>query len=271
MRLELDNRPENVILVREMLAGVAESLAITAEQLDDIKTAVSEACNNVVLHAYGGELGPLEVSVYVAGTGLEVVVRDRGGGIKAGPPSSERVQGIGLAVIQALTDRAEFRGAAGEGTEVRMEFSGEHEGTLPLDASPGEESPEELTIPTGDAIVSIAPTALLAGVLGRLTGALAARARFSLDRLSDAQLVSDALAAHAPAAAAGPRLGFGISTAERRIDLSLGPLRRGSSDRMATDTPVAGLEPLLPKLTDELNAEPVGNAEMLHLALVDSR
>jgi hypothetical protein len=34
---------------------------------------------------------------------------------------------------------------------------------------------------------------------------------------------------------------------------------------------VAGLEPLLPKLTDELNAEPVGNAEMLHLALVDSR
>ena len=46
-----------------MLAGVAEAIDLDAEQLDDIRTAVTEACNNAVLHAYEGSEGPLEVDI----------------------------------------------------------------------------------------------------------------------------------------------------------------------------------------------------------------
>ena len=54
VRLELDSRPERVALVRGMLVGLGGLLAWDAVLVDDLKTAVSEACNNVVLHAYGG-------------------------------------------------------------------------------------------------------------------------------------------------------------------------------------------------------------------------
>ena len=60
------NKPENVLLVREMLTGVAETVDLDGSDLNDIRTAVTEACNNVVLHAYQGDEGPLEVEVYGA-------------------------------------------------------------------------------------------------------------------------------------------------------------------------------------------------------------
>ena len=59
VRLDLESKPETLTIVRGMLGGVAEPLAMDAELLDDLKTAVSEACNNVVLHAYEGEPGPM--------------------------------------------------------------------------------------------------------------------------------------------------------------------------------------------------------------------
>jgi len=54
IRLSLSNRPENVALVRQMLAGVAEAVGLDGNDLNDISTAATEACNNVVLHAYEG-------------------------------------------------------------------------------------------------------------------------------------------------------------------------------------------------------------------------
>ena len=76
VRLTLSNKPENVLLVREMLTGVAEMVDLDGSDLNDIRTAVTEACNNVVLHAYEGDEGPLEVEVYGgAHSALEVVVR----------------------------------------------------------------------------------------------------------------------------------------------------------------------------------------------------
>ena len=74
VRLELDSRPETLTLVRGVLAGVAELIGLDPELLDDLKTAVSEACNNVVMHAYEGETGPLTVLHVHRARG------DRGGG-----------------------------------------------------------------------------------------------------------------------------------------------------------------------------------------------
>ena len=54
VHLRLSNRPENVMLVRQLLAGVGETVDLDASDLYDIKVAVTEACNNVVLHAYAG-------------------------------------------------------------------------------------------------------------------------------------------------------------------------------------------------------------------------
>ena len=58
LHLVLPARAENVIVVRQAVAGVGEALGIPAARVDDLKTVVTEACNNVVLHAYEGGRGP---------------------------------------------------------------------------------------------------------------------------------------------------------------------------------------------------------------------
>jgi serine/threonine-protein kinase RsbW len=126
VRLYLASRPENVVLVREMLTGVAQAIALGGVELSDIRTAATEACNNVVLHAYGGAEGPLEVEVHLASSALEVVVRDRGSGIAPRSAAGDEVEptpGIGLPVIHALVRDVELRDIPEGGTEVRMEFA----------------------------------------------------------------------------------------------------------------------------------------------------
>ena len=84
------------------------------------------------------------------------------------------------------------------------------------------------------------PVQLLSGVLGRLSRALAASARFSLDRFSDVYLVTDAIAAHGAAAANGPRIGFSIKAGGRRLELIVGPFRKGSGEQLRRErTPMA--------------------------------
>jgi serine/threonine-protein kinase RsbW len=123
MRLVVSNRPENVALVRQALGGLALSVGIHNGLLADMKTAVSEACNNVVLHAYAHGLGPLEVYACPDAHAVQVVVRDEGTGIQPREPESEpATQGVGISLIQALTERVEFVGGVDSGTEVRMSF-----------------------------------------------------------------------------------------------------------------------------------------------------
>ncbi len=71
--LELESGPATLTLVRGTLGGVAELLAIDPGLVDDLKTAVSEACNNVVLHAYPAGIGPLAVLLNVRVDGIEVI------------------------------------------------------------------------------------------------------------------------------------------------------------------------------------------------------
>jgi serine/threonine-protein kinase RsbW len=121
--LVMPARPEGVGVVRQALAGVADALDFDASVLADMKMAVTEACTNVVVHAYEDE-GMLEVEMLAAVDGLTIVVRDHGTGIQPRPArSGAPALGLGLPLIAALSDAFELRGSAGAGTEVRMTFS----------------------------------------------------------------------------------------------------------------------------------------------------
>ncbi|MEA2297622.1 MAG: serine/threonine-protein kinase RsbW [Solirubrobacteraceae bacterium] len=272
VRLELVNLPENVSLVREMLAGVAEAVALEDGVLDDMKTVVSEAANNVVLHAYDGAEGPLEIEVYLQDGRIEVIVRDHGGGIRPKPPSDDEVKGIGVSVIAALTARAEFRGAIGGGTEVSMEFSVPAARRLTAGMDGGLRSPAGRAVASGaTAKLAIAPVSLARRVLSRPVSALAARARFSIDRLSDVQLVADALTAHAERAVAGDTLRLGVAVDVRRLELRFGPFASGRAARLVDDSAVGGLEPLVNTLADAVDIDPFEDAEVLTLRMLDPR
>jgi anti-sigma regulatory factor (Ser/Thr protein kinase) len=89
-----------------------------------MKMAVTEACTNVVVHAYDEDAGMLEVEMLADETGLTIVVRDHGAGIQPRPARAEPpALGLGLPLIAALSDAFELKGSAGQGTEVRMTFS----------------------------------------------------------------------------------------------------------------------------------------------------
>ena len=124
VRLTMAARPEAVGVVRQALAGMADALDFDAAVLADMKMAVTEACTNVVVHAYDEVAGTLEVDILADETGLTIVVRDHGSGIQPRPARNEPpALGLGLPLIAALSDAFELRGSAAGGTEVRMTFA----------------------------------------------------------------------------------------------------------------------------------------------------
>jgi serine/threonine-protein kinase RsbW len=273
VRLRLESRPQTLTIVRGMLGGVAELLSIDPELLDDLKTSVSEACNNVVLHAYGGEPGPMEVGLFVTEDQFSVRVSDEGVGMPAPPPAGDVSQGIGLSVIRALTEDVQFSSAPGGGTEVRMDFSVRRDGRKLFEAPPAATDDADMT-PTadgaGEVIVSLSPVTLLPGVLGRLARTLAATAHFSLDRFSDVYLVTDTLAAHAATAAEGHRIEARLAAEDRRLELVVGPFRKGTGSRLDVQ---AGDHPTSPLvlLSDQVSVQDAGDAELLRVVVIDHR
>jgi serine/threonine-protein kinase RsbW len=273
VRLRLESRPQTLTIVRGMLGGVAELLALDPELLDDLKTSVSEACNNVVLHAYGGEAGPMEVGLFVTEDHVRVTVTDRGVGMPAPPPPGDVSQGIGLSVIRALTQDVQFSSAPDGGTEVRMDFAVRREGRKLFKAPPPATPDADMTAGgDGEVAVSLSPVTLLPGVLGRLARTLAATAHFSLDRFSDVYLVTDTLAAHAASAAAGERIEARLTAGDRRLELVVGPFRAGTGSRLDVRSSDHPASPLV-LLSDQVSIKPTdhGDAELLHVVVIDHR
>jgi len=114
-------RAENVAVVRHALGGLGEALDLDPQTLSDVKLAVTEACTNVVVHAYPDGEGPLEVLADVVdGDLLRVVVRDAGPGIKPRPDSPGL--GLGLPLIATLSESLELGTGDDDRTEVSMTF-----------------------------------------------------------------------------------------------------------------------------------------------------
>jgi anti-sigma regulatory factor (Ser/Thr protein kinase) len=269
--LALSNQPENVLLVREALSGVAEAVGVDSVDLNDIRTAVTEACNNVVLHAYEGSEGPLQVELYLGSESVEVVVRDHGTGIRPHIRDEEEAAlGIGLSIIQALAPRVEFKDVEGGGTEVRMEFFTPRTASVQSIASDTFEPPrvpaEELARTSG---LALGPSALAVKVLPRVICVLAARARFTTDRISDAQLLADAIAAGGFQSGAKEHLMASVSVGTRELELRVGPLGDGGARKLVDGE--GGIGPVVEKLADERRIFAEGASETLELTLRDER
>jgi serine/threonine-protein kinase RsbW len=120
VELTLPARAENVAVVRHALGGLGEALRLDPQTLSDVKLAVTEACTNVVVHAYGEGDGPMEVAATIDDDLLRVVVRDEGLGILPRPDSPGL--GLGLPLIATLTESLELGKATDDRTEVTMVF-----------------------------------------------------------------------------------------------------------------------------------------------------
>ena len=271
LRLRLSNRPENVMLVRQVLTGIGEAVELPAVELNDISTAVTEACNNVVLHAYEGQQGPLEVDVHLLQGEIKVVVRDDGVGVSPASQPSQETAGLGIAVIKALAARAQFRAVPAQGTEVDMTFRADQA----LVGEPGANLPARAETELGATVeLALAPASLIATVLPRLLSVLAARAHFRTDRIADVQLLADALAAEVPSSIAGSYLRITVSVGPHDLELRIAPLRGGRSEQLMLDAALEGLAPVIGKLTDRHSVsshDQAPDAETLALRLLDHR
>jgi len=127
--LECLSRSANEAFARGAVACFAAQLDPTLEELGDIKTAVSEAVTNAIVHAYPDTLGKIVVKARVLeGNVLEVSVRDWGKGIadveQARKPlyttGGEERSGMGFTIMESFMDKVSIRSAEGKGTRVTM-------------------------------------------------------------------------------------------------------------------------------------------------------
>lgn len=252
VHLLLPALPANVAIVRQALAGLADELGIDATRAADMKIALTEACTNVVVHAYGDDPGPLRVTMAVEHGRLVLGVRDFGDGLRPLPARDEGSPlGFGLALIASLSDEVGIVGGP-HGTEVRIGFTLDGATPPPLGVQP-----DATTIPLPDGIVlRLRPPERAGPVLSRVVSLVAARADFSIDRLSDAQIVSDTIAGAAGAHSENGTLDVAIDEHDTGFDLVIGPLVAGGGQRLISDTELPGLGCLLERLADELSVEP---------------
>jgi anti-sigma regulatory factor (Ser/Thr protein kinase) len=260
-----------------MSSAAGEALGLDPELMSDINTAVSEACNNVIQHAYGGEPGPFWVDLAATAAGLEVQVRDYGRGIREAAADHDGLK-VGLALMSAVADRAEFIRAPDGGTEVRLCFRGAAGArtTSGRASSEADDPPQvwQARVPTGlsgDIVLTVSPVELLAPVLGRIGRALAPSAGFSLDRCADVYLVTDALGAYAEQAAESASISVALEARDQLLEFAVSPLRAGTSRRL--DAGATGLRrpESLASLTDELTVSDSGGHELLRVAMRDRR
>lgn len=127
--MTLMSRSANESFARSCVSAFATQLDPTLEEISDIKTAVSEAVTNCIVHAYKEEIGKIYITAELLDDkSIKIKIRDRGCGIenieKAMEPlytslGGERA-GLGFAVMQSFTDKIKVTSVPGKGTTVTM-------------------------------------------------------------------------------------------------------------------------------------------------------
>ncbi|MBA2240600.1 MAG: ATP-binding protein [Solirubrobacterales bacterium] len=259
--LTLPARAENVTLVRHALAGLAAALDADESAVADLKTIVTEACMNVCTHAYDGEEGPLEVRAWGDQSSLTVRIRDQGAGIRPTADNGRKSLRLGLPLIAALTSDFEIKGGPGRGTEVRMSISLQPgaDGALPTVAEPvASPTGTEIDVPAGQ---------FVGPILSRVVSMTATRANFSIDRLSDAVLLSDALATNSPQDFDDGTARISIEQQAQEFMLRVGPLVKGSGQRFLERLMIPEIGASLEALADETEVESVDGHDYVRLRI----
>ncbi len=224
LQLVLPARAENVIVVRQAVAGLGEAVGLPDQRVADLKTVVTEACNNVVVHAYPDGEGPLEVAATATEDEVEVVISDQGQGFRPNAETDDATLGLGLPLIASLSDGFEITGGAGGGTRTRVRLSFEQP------EPPGKNGgPSAVTEATE---ISVAAGDVVRPVLARVIGALASRAEFSLDRLADTVLLGDAVSSRGAKDFAHGQVTISIADGDGTLDVTVGPLVEGGGERI---------------------------------------
>ena len=130
MKVTFLSRSANEGFARATVAAFAAQLDPAVDELADLRTAVSEAVTNAIVHAYPDRLGTVTLAVRLYENGkIQVQVKDKGRGIpdvdKAMEPlyttGGEERSGLGFSVMESFTDRLRVRSAEDKGTTVTME------------------------------------------------------------------------------------------------------------------------------------------------------
>ena len=121
--------PENEAFARVVIAAFAMQLSPTLAEIADVKTAVSEAVTNAIVHGYEGTRGTVTMRAMIDNASLSIEIMDRGKGIPniaqamepfyTTHPEQER-SGMGFAVMQTFMDEVDVQSTPGSGTSVRM-------------------------------------------------------------------------------------------------------------------------------------------------------
>ena len=129
MKLTFDARSVNEGFARVAVAAFITELDPTLDEISDVKTAVSEAVTNVIIHAYDSPEEKVELSCHITGKSVEIVVSDTGKGIPdigramepfyTTKPELER-SGMGFAFMEAFMDEIQVFSEVGKGTRVWM-------------------------------------------------------------------------------------------------------------------------------------------------------
>ena len=129
IKLEFPSKSINESYARSAIAAFAAQLDPTLEELGDIRTAVSEAVTNAIVHAYPDDIGTIWMKARILdGDKLEIMIRDKGRGIddlkQAMEPlfttGGEERSGMGFTIMESFTDKLKVRSAPGKGTTVTM-------------------------------------------------------------------------------------------------------------------------------------------------------
>ena len=129
MKLKFPGKSRNEAFARAAAGAFAAQLDPTCEELADIKTAVSEAVTNAIVHGYASRHGEVEMTCRIEGDMFLVTVTDQGCGIEdidlamqplySGAPGEER-SGMGFPVMESFMDTLKVDSAPGAGTSVTM-------------------------------------------------------------------------------------------------------------------------------------------------------
>lgn len=130
MELIFDSRSSNESFARVTVAAFMTALNPTVEEVSDVKTAVSEAVTNAIIHGYENDVKNIYIHCKTEGKTLYIEIRDEGRGIEdisqameplfTSRPELER-SGMGFSFMEAFMDKLEVRSEPGRGTVVKME------------------------------------------------------------------------------------------------------------------------------------------------------